>query len=395
MKTFLILLLFPLLSFSKQLHIMSYNVQNLFDTTHDKYRNEKGQLVDQDDYEYLPFGYPGKTEGCYAKTSSRYKKICLSQDWTPKRLELKVNQIADIITCTKIERDANGKLIRVCDKKKPDVLALTEVENEKVLRLLQKRLGYTGLLIAKKGSDHRGIDVALLYSGNKTFKYVTHTDYSINPFLANTNDKDLGPLRGKYLRTRSMLEALFMVNGREKLYVYVNHWPSQSPRHLDIERSAFAKMLLQKVYGRLSRDPRAYAVSLGDYNVIDDDDYPHSFREIILNKKISRFVDAHDVYMRDPNIPHANKLSMPPGTYYYIPERKWNLLDRVFMESRLLKRNSPLRVDFSDGYYYNIIAPAFARYKRKYGPLYYRFNELNPELAGYSDHFPVEFKLTY
>ena len=74
----------------------------------------------------------------------RYRNNCLKSDWTPKRLQLKLSQIKKVIF-------SKGR-------KKPEFLTLEEVENENVIKLLSKELGYSDWIVSKS-PDRRGIDL--------------------------------------------------------------------------------------------------------------------------------------------------------------------------------------------------------------------------------------------
>ena len=104
--------------------IMSYNIENAFDTIHDEGKN---------DYEYCDGG---------------------ERKWSQYRLFQKLKSV--------------GKVIAAADEKRPvDLIGLCEVENDTVMQYLTRRtslknLGYR--YIMTNSLDERGIDVALLYS---------------------------------------------------------------------------------------------------------------------------------------------------------------------------------------------------------------------------------------
>ena len=103
--------------------IVSYNVENLFDTLDDE-QNES-------DNEYLPDG--------------RY-------NWTPERYLKKLNNLSKVITAI------------VGGKSAPTLIGLAEVENDKVLDDLIKRTTIDNeySFVHYESPDERGIDVALL-----------------------------------------------------------------------------------------------------------------------------------------------------------------------------------------------------------------------------------------
>lgn len=122
-KTCTILFLFLSFALQAQLRIVSYNVENLFDTRHDSLK------LDED---YTP-------EGKYHWTISRYNR--------------KLENLSRVLV--NISRWDNSAVIGLC-----------EVENEQCLKDLLnigglKKFGYK--YIHQESSDQRGIDCTLLY----------------------------------------------------------------------------------------------------------------------------------------------------------------------------------------------------------------------------------------
>ena len=92
---------------NREIKLMSYNVQNLFDTTQDQ-----GKM----DWEFLPRNYPGKAQAC-ARVNKHYRQKCLESNWTQEKYQLKLLKIREAI-------EMAGPL--------PDLLALQEIENERI-----------------------------------------------------------------------------------------------------------------------------------------------------------------------------------------------------------------------------------------------------------------------
>ena len=73
---------------SKEFSIMSYNLENLFDTTHD---------FGKDDYTYLPKEVKDNSQDIqnHCKSLSRdfYIKSCLNVDWTTDKLNQKLKNL--------------------------------------------------------------------------------------------------------------------------------------------------------------------------------------------------------------------------------------------------------------------------------------------------------------
>ena len=137
--TFFILTLFSLPSQGQtDFRVMSYNVENLFDTKDDPLTA---------DNDFLPSG---------------------NRHWTPGRLYHKLQQLAKVIT-------AAGEWST------PALVGLCEVENDSVLvRLLNttplRRQHYRYCMT--HGQDTRGINVALLYQRDK-FLYRGHAEHPV------------------------------------------------------------------------------------------------------------------------------------------------------------------------------------------------------------------------
>lgn len=151
--------------------VMSYNIENAFDTLHDE---------GKDDLEFCEGG---------------------ERKWSQTRLMNKLKGVS--------------KVIAAADEKRPvDLIGLCEVENETVMQNLLRRtplsqLGYRYILTDSK--DERGIDVALLYS----------------PFTFHPIETQLIRPRIKKQTTRDILHVAGTILGGDTLDVYVIHLPSK------------------------------------------------------------------------------------------------------------------------------------------------------------------------
>lgn len=151
--------------------IMSYNIENAFDTIHDEGKN---------DYEYCDGG---------------------ERKWSQYRLFQKLKSV--------------GKVIAAADEKRPvDLIGLCEVENDAVMQCLTQRTSLSSLgyrYIMTNSLDERGIDVALLYS---PFTFHPIETESIRP-------------KTKKDKTRDILHVAGTIAGGDTLDVYVVHLPSK------------------------------------------------------------------------------------------------------------------------------------------------------------------------
>ena len=151
--------------------IMSYNIENAFDTHHDEGKN---------DLEFCEGG---------------------ERRWSHSRLMNKLKGVS--------------KVIAAADEKRPvDLIGLCEVENDTVMQYLIRRtplyqLGYRYILTESK--DERGIDVALLYS-----------PFTFHPI-------ETQPIRPNFKKqtTRDILHVAGTISGGDTLDVYVLHLPSK------------------------------------------------------------------------------------------------------------------------------------------------------------------------
>lgn len=344
----------------KRLRFMSYNVENLFDTAHDE---------GKEDWTFLPKAAPGKFAGC-DKVQGFYREECFNTDWTEERLKVKLQQIKFVI-----EKTGSGL---------PDFVALSEVENEKVVRQLADTVGYKEIIVTDS-PDERGIDVALMYNPNDAFKYIKHLAHAVNGEKAG----------GK--PTRDILEVQFQV-GSEKVAVFVNHWPSQAAP--TIVRIQVAKVLAERV-AQLKKSG-FYILATGDFNVDDVGDQPSPFLAF-GDPTASPMLYDLDALARKKSSKKAQLLLGTyfygnPGTQYAPPTMKWNLLDRFFISPEFLQDESNLKIELSSYQIFSVpeMETVYEYTKGPYQgtkvnrvPLRYEHNAKSQKDAGFSDHFPI------
>ncbi len=200
--------------------IVSYNVENLFDTHDDPAINDE---------DFTPQG---------------------RLQWTDERYATKLQRLAEAIGWS-----AQGP---------PAIVGLVEVENRKVVEALAgtgvlKSVDYT--VVHHDSPDERGIDVALLV--DPRYARVLHHEALSVPL-----DRD---------RTRDVLYAELQIAGDEQLHVFVNHWPSRRDGDKSVpKRMAAAAVLRAAVDEVLAADPEAQVLILGDFN---DEPTDRSIRE--------------------------------------------------------------------------------------------------------------------
>ena len=346
--------------------VMTYNVENLFDSEHDEGKR---------DWEYLPKEFVGKEKECKKIRKKRYRNNCLNSDWTPKRLQLKLSQIKKVIASKGSE--------------KPAFLALQEVENENVIRLLANELGYSSWVVSQS-PDRRGIDLAILYTESSSLKKIGFFEHE---------------LKDGYFKkrpSRNILEGHFLINGKYELAIYVNHWPSQgNPTRARISAAEKLKSLIEN---RIKEKPTGAILAVGDFNILPYEN-PHPVNKVFLASNSMQ--DVHELFMNDPSISQKEKNRTPIGTYFYPPKREWNRFDRIFVNNGLIGKENKKKGLFLDLTEYRIYNPDFIttslKLRKKFSgdgssvvkgvPFRYNFLADKSDKAGFSDHFPVFVKL--
>ncbi|MEY4703107.1 MAG: hypothetical protein RIR96_1004 [Bacteroidota bacterium] len=205
-------------------YIMSYNVENLFDTINDP----------ENDDDFTPNG---------------------KLKWNTMKYREKLSHVSQVIESVKVENGGQW----------PIVVGLIEVEHRSCLEDLVAEQGIqeAGYQVAFiEGEDERGIDVGLLYR-SKLMQLVSVQKHNV---VLPENDK-----------TRHILEVVGKINN-ELIVFYVNHWPSRSGGE---EKSAPSRMLASETLSlvmtnRMKQYPNIDMVVMGDFN-----DYP-------INQSVSR-----------------------------------------------------------------------------------------------------------
>lgn len=353
-------------AFPKKLHIMEYNVENLFDTTHDHGKN---------DWEFTPKNTAGKNEFCDTEPQ-KYQKKCRESDWTEEKLEIKIGQIAKVIAKASSQ---------------PDLLALVEVENEAVVRRLADRIGYKSLLITDS-PDARGVDVALLFNESNSLRLQNSRYETV----------DLEAHGGKPSRDILIAEFIYGLKNPRKLAVMVNHWPSQNNKTSHRQLFADRARDLSRAYIKRGFD----VVVTGDFNVEPVNDHPNPLLAFEnLNETV--LLDVDRIVRQNAQSLKIDASELPPGTYFFWNEgyesrpaaMTWNTLDRFFVSPSLLQR-----ADFKS---YRILNhPEFTTtVYLKNGPMAgsringvpkrYSHASSSEETSGFSDHFAIEFSIGY
>ncbi len=224
MKWFFALLLsLPLALMGQGLRVMEWNVENLFDCTHDSLKN---------DLDFTP-------EGSYR--------------WTPWRLRRKVEDIAKVI-------------YSVGSAQMPALVGLCEVENEAVMLQLTRRSPLAAAayrFVVTDSPDQRGVDVALLYDPT-AFNLLGYESVRV-PSAEN----GLRP-------TRDILHAWGIVGERDTLHVVVVHLPSRTGGRPGAKNRMLAAKTLASLLEGLEGKK---VICMGDFNAPPRDPI---FRELTM-----------------------------------------------------------------------------------------------------------------
>lgn len=193
--------------------IMSYNVENLFDTIDD----------------------PNKADEDFTPTGKL--------QWNTAKYYEHLKHTVDAIT----NKGTNF----------PAIVGLIEVENGTVLNDLVntsflKGKGYKYVWF--EGPDERGIDVALIYDLNRVSVVQAK---AIPVLLESVTDPN----------TRDILKVLVEI-GSEQFNLFVNHWPSRrgGQDESEMHRIKAASVLRKEVDQILSVNPMANVICMGDFN---------------------------------------------------------------------------------------------------------------------------------
>lgn len=206
----------PILAEKSSLRIVSYNVENLFDTKHDTLKNDSS---------FLPEGM---------------------HHWTYRRYQTKIDRIAQV-------------LVNIGGWESVPLVGLCEVENARCLRNLcyeLRRFHYK--YVHYDSPDERGVDVALLYDSTR---------------LSILNSRALSlSLDGD--ATRDILYVSALYEQRDTVHVMMCHLPSQlgGASNTDWKRQHAKSLLQSQIDSILLLHPSANIVVMGDMNTSAQDD---------------------------------------------------------------------------------------------------------------------------
>ena len=260
------------------IRVVSYNVENLFDTEHDSLKL---------DWSFTPDG---------------------DHHWTNYIYWQKQNKLAKVIAAT------GGW-------EAPAIVGLYEVEN---LHVLINLVHHTSLkphryrIIHHESPDRRGIDVAMIYRPEK---------------VEIIEEKNI-PVRFPFdtaSRTRDILYVKARVLYADTVIFFLNHWPSRWGGQFATEpKRMYVAKKLKKLTDSIERaNPCAKVVVMGDLN-----DHPSdkSLMEGLRTKTPAAYTKRGLINLMIP----YEEAGM--GTHYYRSETggQWNLLDHIIVSRSLL-----------------------------------------------------------
>jgi endonuclease/exonuclease/phosphatase family metal-dependent hydrolase len=315
--------------------IMTFNVENLFDTRHDPGKNDRT---------FLPLTLKQTEEhrqACAQIEVEYWRDQCLHWDWSEQILDRKMTVVA-------------AAILQVGNGRGPDVLALQEVENLGVLeRLRTEHLASAGYApaILIEGNDDRGIDVAFL----------TRLELAGQPVLHQIPFE--GIPKERVADTRGILEATFRLPGGALLTGYAVHFPA--PFH-PTEMRVAAYEFLNGLRAALPEDRAAFAA--GDFNTTSGENREKSM--------LDRFARPNWIVV------HERGNVSEKGTSYYDRDDSWSFLDMILWSPAKKRGDSAwsLREDSV-----RVANRTAAQVEDGVRPARFEL----PEGSGVSDHWPL------
>lgn len=284
-----------------------YNVENLFDTIPDPFRHDE---------EFTPTG---------------------ARRWNAQRYQTKIRNLA-----------------RVLDDCGFDVAGLAEVENEQVLRDLVMSLADDYNYIHRPSNDYRGMDVALIYKGDKFF-----------------------PDKIQMIRSGTSRDFLY-VHGRlagVPTGIVVCHLPSK----FNNKRSRV------EAAGRLAAVADSLAATIDGNRLIVMGDFNGDMRESVMRKA---FVAKSDGSLLGGTFRNALHECGRNGFGSYCYNGLWSIVDNILL-STPLTLDADLHLCHAGIFIEKYLLNTDGSTKRRYYGYPYRTFSAGNYSAGYSDHLPV------
>ena len=315
-----------------------YNLENLFDTSHDKGKN---------DYQYLPDG---------------------QNRWNGLKYRHKLRNMARVLSEMGTDRTPQGCV----------AIGVSEVENARCLADLcnenaLKKRNYKFVHI--EGPDRRGVDCALLYNP-KLFQV---RNSKLVPYVYEKPEDEGRATRGFLVVSGTLAD--------EHVTIIVNHLPSRASESYYREEGGRQLRIVKD--SLLRDDPQVKLFIMGDMN---DDPQDKSMAVKLGAKRKMKDVEPDGLWN-----PWWDVLAGGAGTLQY--DGKWNLFDQIILSRSLLepkvmgaKGFKPSDIDCSHLKYYRhqIFRRDYLFQKEgKYKGNMLRTHAGGSWLDGYSDHLPT------
>ena len=345
--------------------VMWYNVENLFDTIDNPYKN---------DQEFLPLGAKAWHRYRYYQKLNHLSEVIAS---VPSDRLTSISAISRSSNVTSTGTSIGGDYWQMM----PAVIGMCEVESEQCLndltnRTMLKQMHYRSIIT--QSSDARGINIALLYDPTKI--------RLVNSYCLSVDST---------LQTRDILVAKMSVvyqnsASADSLYLLLNHWPSRrgGAKVSSKKRAQVESVLLNEIDKIREKNAKAKIVIMGDFNTYAD------------SKELRLFSHDYSMY-RIPTEPASsihNKLFPSLGTpskilceqYVitgsYLYQGRWGSLDHFFVSSNLMHQ-----VEYSTLF----VRDWMIDKAKRMGGYQPRRTYLGPRyIGGYSDHLPLLLYLT-
>lgn len=241
---------------------------------------------------------------------------------------------------------------RVLDDMSLDIAALCEVENEGVVRDLVATLKTDYSYIHRTTNDTRGMDVAILYKGDKFF-----------------------PERIQQINLQYKRQGLY-AKGKllgERIDLIAVHMPSHGNSDATRERSLRA--LYRFADSLRTADPLSRIIIIGDMNATTDE-------------RVMRRAFHTNENVQDGKIFLFNPLASLKGIGSYAFRNNWQLIDNIFLSTSFLS-GMPLHYHRSGVFIRDYMLNTEGS-KRGYPLSTFTFGAYT---AGFSDHLPIFFVL--
>ncbi len=313
------------LSAQQRYRIISYNVENLFDTINNP------KIRDDD------FTPQGKFQ------------------WNTERYAAKLNSLSKVINA-------------LTDTVSPLFISICEAENKKVLKdwLKQPQMKKHSMrFIHFDSTDPRGIDVALLFN-KKVFK-PTHQSLIEIPLDFEPNYKPRGIL---YVKGK--------IN-KQEIHVFVNHWSSRKggAEKSEGRRLRTATILRATIDGILNANSDAKILVMGDFN---DTPFNPSVADSLKAKQNLLTLKRGDLF-------NLMTEAAQKGKYSFNFEGEQDMLDQIIVSQNFIDNSCKFCVESKRGEVFQPKWLMYK--SDKFGPMPHRTYAGFKYIGGPSDHLPV------